>query len=280
MEESVFLNLRFNQAYLLVIGLMFLNACSSKKNEISLKQSGIYHAAGTQSLMNGEYTDALKNLLEANKLDPENTDIINNLGMAYYFKGETVMAITQLKRALKLNKNNSDAKVNLASIQLKSGDFNSAEKLYKEVLRDLTYEKQARTLYNLGILEIEGRKNSVAAENYFTKSIKEDDNYCPSYFQMGLIQFNRRQYSRSLKNFKEASMGTCFESPAPHYYQALSLMQLGRYMDARLKLDEIETRFKRSVYAVKARSKILEIDELEQKKSSESVATSERNLPI
>jgi Tfp pilus assembly protein PilF len=256
----------------LTLGL-FLTACASKKDSIEARQATLYFGAGTQSLMEKEYTEALKNLLKANELDPKNPEIMNNLGMAYYFKGEQDLAIRYLNEALKLDNKNSDARINLASIYFKDGKLENAEKLYKLVLKDLTYDKQARTYYNLGIIEVQGRKNLVAAEKYFKKSIKEDDNYCPAYHHLGLIQYNRRQFNSALRNFKEASMGTCYESPSPHYYQALSLIALRRYEDARIKLDEIDTRFKKSIYAVHARNKLIEINEIENKRSSESHAS-------
>lgn len=269
----MFSSLRMTPAYLLILGMIFITSCASRKTELRTKQANLYYGAGTQSLMNKDYTDALKNLLEADKLDPENPEILTNLAMAYYFKNEKKTAIDYLNKVLEIDENNSDARMNLGSIYYKDGRYADAEKIYKQVLKDLTYERQARTLYNLGMLEIEARKNVVGAENYFKKSIKEDDNYCPSYYQLGLIQYNRRQFSSALKNFKEASMGPCYDVAAPHYYTALSLIALGRYVDARVKLDEIDTRFKKSVFAVKARAKVLEIDELENKKSSESVAS-------
>lgn len=257
---------------LLFVALMILTSCASRNN-VKDKQSDLYFSAGTRSLMSKDYTDALKNLLKANELNPDSSEILNNLGMAYYFKGEIDLAIKTLNRALEINDDNSDAKVNLASIYYKAGKISDAERLYKLVLRDLTYDKQARTLFNLGLLELKAKKNTVAAENYFKKSIKEDDNYCPSYYHLGLLQYQRKQYSSALKNFKEATMGTCYESPGPHYYQALSLMGLRRYEDARIKLDEIDTRFKRSAYAARARAKVIELNELENRKPIESHAS-------
>ena len=259
---------------ILVLSVLMLSACASKKDSPEMKQAGLYFGAGTQSLMDQQYTDALKSLLQADKLSPNNSEILNNLGMAYFFKGETNMAIETLKRSLAADKNNSDAKVNLASIYYKENKIDEAEEIYKKVLKDLTYDKQARTLYNLGILELNHRKDAVAAESYFKKSIKEDDNYCPSYYQLGLLHLKRRQNEIALKNFKEAGMGTCYDSPAPHYYQAVTLVELRRFDEARLKLDEIDTRFSKTVFAVKAKSKLLEIDELENKnKSQESHAS-------
>lgn len=259
---------------ILVLGLFMLASCATRQSELKQKQAGIYFGAGTQSLMERQYTDALKNLLKANELDPDNAEILNNLGMAYYFKGERDMAIKYLNQSLEIDENNSDAKLNLASIHYKDGDIESAEKIYKQVLKDLTYDKQARTLYNLGVIELQNKKNTVGAENYFKKSIKEDDNYCPSYYQLGLIQYKRRQFNSALRNFKEAAMGTCYDAPAPHYYQAMTLVELRRYEEARIKLDEIDTRFKKSVYAVKARTKAIELNDIElRNKSTESHAS-------
>ncbi len=262
-----------------VVSLLLLAACASNSAKVKNKQAELYYSAGTQSLMQKQYTDALKALLKANELDPKNPEILNNLGMAYYFKGQKDMALRHLAEVLKHDEKNSDAKVNMASIYLREGKVRDAEALYKKVLQDLTYDKQARTLYNLGVIEAQYKKNSVSAENYFKKSIKEDDNFCPSYYQLGLLQFNRRQFNTALRNFKEAGMGTCYESPAPQYYQALTLIELRRFDEARIKLDEVETRFKKTDFAVKARTKATEITEIETRSRTQDHAARALETP-
>jgi type IV pilus assembly protein PilF len=270
--------LSFIQKYALMLGLMFVVlACSSTASKKKLNQSKIYFGAGTQSLMSQDYTDALANLMKANELDPENPGIITNLAMAYYFKGERNMAIKLLKKSIDLKEDNSDAKLNLASIYFHDGDLKSAEKFYKLVLKDLTYDKQARTLYNLGILE-NRKNNQVAAMNYFKKSIKEDSSYCPSYYQIGLIKYQQKQYSASLSNFRDAAMGTCMESAGAHYYQGLSLLGLKRYMEAQMKFDEIDARFKTSEFAAKARKKMTELVEIQKNDRTEEVHASRKVL--
>lgn len=258
--------LKLKKLLVLLLVLVSLVSCASK-NKIKSKQASLYFGVGTQSLLHREYTEALKSLLKANELEPDNSEILTNLAMAYYFKGEEDLSTRHLERALQLNPENSDARTNLASIKFNQGKLNDAERLYKEVLRDLTYDKQARTQYNLGMIELR-RKNPQTAEVFFKKAIKEDENYCPSYYQLGLIQFHKRQFNTALRNFKEASMGTCYESPAPHYYQALALTELGKFEEARLKFDEIETRFKKTIFAVKARTKAVELNELEARRES------------
>lgn len=249
--------------FLILALLVFISACSSSATKQKKRQAEIYYGAGTQSLMSQDYTDALTNLMKANELDPDNSGILNNLGMAYYFKGEKDLAIKTLKKSLEIDSDNSDSKINLASIYFNAGDLNSAERIYKSVLKNLTYDKQARTYYNLGILELK-RNNTSAAENYFKKSVKEDGNYCAGYFQLGMVQYGRRQYTNALKNFREASMGICYETPAAHYYQALTFTKLKRFNEARAKYDEIDARFKTSEFAVKSRANLVELNELER----------------
>lgn len=243
--------------------LFTLVSCASKPREMD-KMAQIHFNAGTQSLLTRDYTEALKRLLQANELEKDNADILNNLGMAYYFKGENELALRCLKRAIELNEKNSDARSNIASIYYQTGRVPEAESLYKEVLKDLTYEKQARTFYNLGILELEKKGNSEAAEKYFRSSLKESDDYCPSHFQIGKIQFARRQYNKAHTSFRDATMGACLNSGIAHYNQALALIELRRYTDARMKLDEIQRKFKSSAFSAKAQQKLLEIDDLEK----------------
>ncbi len=255
-------NLLIKNLILISLSVLFL-ACSSAGKDKNRQQADLYFGAGTQSLMTKDYTDALTNLLKANKLDPNNPGILTNLGMAYYFKGERNLAVKYLKQSLKFDENNSDARINLASIYYQDGDYKTAEKIYKEVLKDLTYDKQARTLYNLGTIELQ-RQRPAEAEVYFKKSVKEESNYCPSYLQLGLIQLKRNQNNSAYKNFREATMGTCFENPVAHYYQGIALTKLRRYSDARMKFDEIDAKFNKSEYAVKARHRMMELNDIEK----------------
>lgn len=248
--------------------LLVLVSCASKEKAIKSKQANLYFSAGTQSLMEQDYTNALTNLLKANELEPESSEILTNLAMAYYFKGQTDLAERNLQAALKINPANSDAKINLASMYFQNGKINDAERLYKSVLKDLTYDKQARTYYNLGLIELEARKNPQSAKNYLQLAIKEDVNYCAAHMKLGMIYYNHREFNQALTTFKDATLGTCYDSPAPHYYQALTLTELRRFDDAIMKYHEINEKFRTDVYAVKARSKLIELKETQLKYST------------
>ena len=267
----------FNTA-LVLTALMLLASCASKKPSVNDQQAMLYFGAGTQSLMTRNYTDALTNLLKADSMMPGNADIVTNLGMAYYFKGEKDIAIRELNRALDIDKNHSDAKLNLASIYYQEGDILKAEQIYKNVLKDLTYDKQARTYYNLGVLEFEKRKNPDAAEKYFKQALKEDENYCPAFNQLGIIQFRRAQYNTAAATFKEGTRGVCVEFVANYYYHGLTLIELRRYEEARMRFDEIDARFKDSNFAKLAQQKLREISTIGNNYNSPDSHASSKHL--
>jgi tetratricopeptide (TPR) repeat protein len=257
-----------------ILCLLFLGACASKGKALKSKQASLYFGAGTEALMQKQYTEALTSLLKANELEPNNSDVLTNLGMAYYFKDEVDLATRHLNEAIRLNKKNSDARINLATIEYRRNNINEAEKLYKEVLRDLTYDKQARTYYNLGILEFEQRKNLSAAKSYFEKSIKEDENFCPSHFQLGMVMHTARKWNQASKHFRDASMGVCIDNAAAHYHQALTFIELNRLDDARIKLEEVDSRFGKTPYGEMARKKAIEIRGIESHNLSREVRAS------
>lgn len=60
---------------------------------------------GTVHLKNGRLIHALKDLLEAEKYDPQNADVQNHLGVVYQNLKKYPLAVDHLKRALALRKN-------------------------------------------------------------------------------------------------------------------------------------------------------------------------------
>lgn len=251
-----------------LFALLVLCSCSSKTKDLEDRRAALFFGAGTQSLIDQKYTDALNSLLKANELNPNNPEILNNLAMAYYFKGQTDLAIETLKKTLKLDPKNSDAKTNLASIIYRQGDVEQAKNLYQEILKDLTYDKQARTYFNLAAIEINHSRNKRKAEEYLNLAIKEDENFCPAYTVLGKMHFERGHFKTALSNFRSAGLGTCYNNPVPHYLSALTLIKLNRFDEARIKLSEINNRFTQTVYGIKARSLMLEI----QNNSSSSLS--------
>ena len=216
----------------LLISILFICACAevgkiSKEEE----QASLYFSYGTSQLVEKQYTRALGSLIKANRLSPNDSKILNNLGMAYYFKGKEKKALKILKSAIRIEKNNSDARNNLASIHLKNGNINEAEKQYLIILEDLLYKKIYRVYYNLGIIEYKRRKFKKALD-FFERAAGLVVDYCAASYQIAKVYEKLKKEKDAIRAYRHATQGKCAENFLPHYslgelYLKMGKVQLG-----------------------------------------------------
>ncbi len=234
-------------------------ASNKKKDDDATTKAQVYYSIGTASLQTKDYTEALTNLLKAVHLSPHDSKIHTNLGMAYYFKKDKEKAKKHLKKALEISPKESDAQTNLASIYFEEGDMDSAESEYRDILKNLVYDKQFRTYYNLGLIELK-KNDPDKARKYFKQSLAENENFCPSHYQLGILNLEQKSYDKAYKSFVEASKGTCYQNPAPQYYQGIALLKMNRYDEARIKMEEIMLKFPQSDFADMAKRKMKSLE--------------------
>ncbi len=231
------------------LSTLLLASCASNQEPadktVEQKKAELYYGEGTRDLIKKDYSAALLNLTKAKEYDSKDSQIRNNLGMAYYFREQPELAIKELKEAIDLDKKNSDAKVNLGAIYLEKNRLKEARQMFEEVTSDLTYNAQFRNYYNLAMVSLkEGDRAS--AFDYLARSVKERADYCQAHFKLGELYTEEYKFKQALESFKEASKGTCVNEPAPHYQQALTLINLNRTDEARTKFKEIVTKFPNS----------------------------------
>ena len=251
----------------IILSILF-GACSHNPQKINTikKKADLYYGHGTGYLVQKDYTSALKYLLKAVELTPKDSKVHNNLGMAYYFKKDHAKAIGHLKRAIELDLKNSDARNNIASLYMEKGDLQEAKRQYLLVLKDLIYPHQYRTYYNLALIDLQEKKRN-EAYNKFEKSIQKNNQYCPAYYQLGLLSRQKLMFSKAVDFFKKASLGSCVNTPAPFYQQALTYADLNEHEKAFHKLREIIERFPDTQYSALATRKLkaLKIDQFRNK---------------
>jgi Tfp pilus assembly protein PilF len=250
---------------LALIAQLILVGCgsSSKEKDNNLRRSELHFSHGTEALVNKEYTTALDHLMKANALRPNQSKILNNLGMAFYFKKELARALKNLLLSLKADPKNSDARTNLASVYVGMNKLNEAEEHYNIVLKDLIYKHQYRVHYNLALVE-QKRGNYDKSIVQLKKAIEVKDDYCPANFKLGNLAFRRYDYQSALKYYKDATKGSCYNLAEPHLRQAEAMIQLKKYTEARLKLTDVKNQFKGTRYDTLAKVKLNDLDNLEK----------------
>lgn len=225
----------------------------------SEKKAELYYNQGTRELVAKDYTLALQKLLRANQLRPDDTRILNNLGMAFFFKKDQRNALKFIKKAIKLDESNMDAKLNLATIYMKSSQLNKAKEIYQDLLGELTYLGHHRTHYNMALISLAQNKNQEAIE-HLNKSIEINPNYCPAFFKLGELAQKRKNYSKALGFYKDSTMGTCYNNITPHMAQVDMMVKLQNYDDARIKLDEMLEKFALTREEILVKNKIEEVN--------------------
>ena len=238
-----------------------LISCSSNETKKSQVKGDIQYTIGTQNLVKGRYTKALRALIEANKLKPNDSEILNNLGMAYYFKGDKKSAVKYLSESVQIDADNMDAKNNIASIYFESKKFNKAKVMYTEILKTLTYSRQYRTHMNLGLIAEKQGRQKLALDHY-KKAINENVNFCPAYLLKGKIEVKLGYLDDAVKTFKEGSKGSCYEIAETSYQLAETFYKLKQYNAALTKYEEITSRFTKSQFSALSLMKINEIKKM------------------
>ena len=236
-------------------------ACASgpKEPTVEDKKADLFYEQGTNELVKKNYIEAINNLVKAKEFSPKNSKIRNNLGMSYYFKNQKELALIEIKEAIALDDKNSDAKINLATIYLENKRTKEARKLYEEVLKNITFESQFRTYYNLAQVDLaEGDRNG-AFEN-LKKSLIEKEDYCNAHYAMGELYAEEYKFKEALASFKEASKGLCLNEAAPIYQQGVTLLNLDKKTEAKRKFEQVIEKFPKSKFKAMAINQIKQME--------------------
>jgi len=255
---------------IIIITLGLLVSCASN-NVDQHKKADLYFSHGTQKLIEQDYTEALKNLLEAQKLDPKNPKIINNLAMAYYFKGKPDIAMKMLKDSLDLDENNSDARNNIASIYYTENKIDLAQKEYEIILNDLLYQHTYRVQYNLALIAFK-KGNRKKAMEYLELAVGNRADYCPASYMLAREYRLSGQTAKALETFKVATRENCAKNPQAFFEWGQLLAELGRDDEAREKFNYVIDKFPKSEYFTPAlngknnikKSRILSVNKVEK----------------
>jgi Tfp pilus assembly protein PilF len=265
--------------FLIFLASLLFSACSSnetlKEPSLEEKKAEVYYNQGTNELVSKNYQQALTNLLKAKELSPSDSRIRNNLGMAYFFREQPKLAITELKEAISMDEKNTDAKMNLATIYLETKNLKDSKKMYDLVLQDLTYPALYRVHYNLALLNLKIGDRKGAFEE-LEKATKEKDDYCPANYKLGQLYTEEYRFQEAYQAYLNSTKGTCVNNPEPHYAVGLSLINLNKMPEAKIKFKEIVEKFPKSNFKILAEKKL---SNLALGNQSENISTTETITP-
>ncbi len=124
-------------------------------------------------------------LLEKLKADPNNADLLANIGNVYYDAQQYPSAIDFYQRVLKVQPNNTGVRTDMATAYWYTGNADTAITEFK---KSLSYEpNKANTLFNLGIVQWQGKMDIASAVATWQKLLDTNPNYEAKDKVLGLM---------------------------------------------------------------------------------------------
>ena len=236
---------------ILLISLLGSGCVSSSKG--NKERASLYLKIGTGHLAQGNYPQALTELLKAEQLDPDSPQILNNLGLVYYLRGHLPKAEAKFRHAIKEESRFSDAKNNLARLLIDRKRPSDAIKLLQEVEADLTYTAPEKTFSNLGMAYFEQGQYK-KAEDYLGRSIEIRRQSCTTshFYGRTLLALKKlKESAEALDQAVEYCRSAKFEEPL--YYSAMSYFSLGDKEKSRARIDELLKDYPKSKFVGEAK---------------------------
>ena len=114
-------------------------------------------------------------LIEKLKADPNNVGLLENIGNVYYDAQQFPTAIDYYQRALKVEPANTGVRTDMATAIWYTGNADAA---IAEFQKSLSYDpNKANTLFNLGIVEWQGKMDIDKAVTTWQKLLDTNPNY-------------------------------------------------------------------------------------------------------
>jgi Flp pilus assembly protein TadD len=219
---------------MLALSLLLSSGCALSQAQ---KNRSVYHYQMGQSFYaEKNFTGALLEFTEAEKLTPKDPELLNELGLTYFRKGRYDLAELKYLKALDLKPAYSEARNNLGVNYLEMKRWEDAITQFKAVQDDIFYQGQEGAVINLGLAYLGkgdyqqalsvlraavgrnpsdyrtrlhlGRvyfaldKTELAVEEY-KKALELNDSYANAYYYLALAQVKLKDTGAARKAFKE-----------------------------------------------------------------------------
>lgn len=170
------------------------------------EQSEIFLNKGISYIEMGQYNNALKDLLEAEKYYSGNPKVHYYLGMSYHGKGMKDKAIEEFKEAISLDKNYSEAHNYLGTLYSDSGLWDKAIEEYKKALSNYLYDTPSMALYNMAWAYYSKKDYKAALDKYQEALNIDPMTRLRSQIEknVGLIYFDQDNVLEAIRHFKKA----------------------------------------------------------------------------
>ena len=182
---------------------VMLSACVHQDRELLKRQAEATKNLGEAYMKQGNYSLALKELLEAQEKNPDDPMVYNDLGLVYMNKERYDLAIDHFKKALAINPGLAPAVNNLGNAYLRVEKWDLAIAQFGKLTDDLLYATPHYPLYGLGIAYFH-KKDYEKAEESFKEALKLQPKYFPALWWLGKTYLETARLPEAREALQEA----------------------------------------------------------------------------
>jgi type IV pilus assembly protein PilF len=170
------------------------------------EQSEIFLNKGVSFLGAGQYNNALKDLLEAEKYYSGNPKIHYYLGVAYHGKGMKDEAIEEFEEAISLDENYSEAHNYLGTLYSDRRLWDLAIKEFEKALSNHLYDTPSMALYNMAWAYYSKKDYKTALAKYQEVLRKEPMTGLRPLIEknVGHIYYDQDNFTEAIRHLKKS----------------------------------------------------------------------------
>lgn len=201
------------------------------------RPSAYHYQMGLSYLEERNFTAALTELTEAEKMEQNNPELQYNLGRALVGRRRLDLAEQKFLKALALRPKYSEARNDLGVLYLETGRWDNAIQQFKAVKDDLFYPQPEFAQINLGLAYL-GKGDYPAAMAEFNAIQAINPRNPIVRVSIGRVLFAQGQTERAIAEYRRA-LEIAPEYANGHYQLGLALMKQSRLTEARESFKEV-----------------------------------------
>jgi type IV pilus assembly protein PilF len=200
----------------------------------------------------GDYTAALANLFEAEKLESDNYDLFHLKSLVYYRREEYSKAIEAGRRALEIDPKSYVASNTLGRILIDAGQLDEAEKVLLIAIADPLNAQAYKSYTNLGIIYYRRGKWNLADQE-FQRAIKQNGALaCVAHYYRGHLKMKDGKVLDAIRDYDRATKKVCGSFAEAHLALGIAYSRGKQFDLARKKFVEIQQLYPDSSVAQQA----------------------------
>jgi len=186
--------------------LLTVQICACTYTPWHQEQAEIFLNKGISFIEIRHFTNALKELLEAEKYSPNNHKVHYFLGLAYDGKGMREKAFEEFKKAISLQEDYSEAHNYLGVLYLDMGHWDKAIEEFEKALQNPLYETPSIALFNAGRAYYSKKDYKTALIKYQEALYREPITMLQPQIEknIGLVYFDQNNFPQAISHLKKS----------------------------------------------------------------------------